>query len=271
MPAIEYLSALDAAPVASSAASTAADWVAVGVIALALAILAWSLRADWSRAAALTVRAAAIGALFATLTVQVAASGWLTRADGPTLDWMVAHRSPNWTLAAKISTIAGAPAIIITIAVVIAAFLTWRSGRIVAGTAILATVAFAAALNTAMKSLISRERPPASTQLVDQINMSYPSGHVAGTTALVGVVLLAYLAGRPSRLRAATAATAAVLIVAVIALTRLYLGVHWLSDTIGGALLGTTVVMASAGFLATARVLHLRGRDPQPRPARGRA
>lgn len=256
VPTIESLAA------ASAPASATAGWVAVAVIALALAVLAWSQRAGWSRVATLAARAAAVGALFATLTIQVAASGWLTRGDGPTLDWMVTHRSSTWTSTAKIITTAGAPVSVYVIVVAIAAFLTWRSRRIVPGAVVLGAVAFAAIVNTAMKSLLDRERPPVITQLVDQINMSYPSGHVAGTTALVGVVLLVYLTSRPNRVRAVAAAAAAVLIVAAIALTRLYLGVHWLSDTIGGALLGTTVVLAIAAMLAARPALDISARPP---------
>ncbi|WP_051461492.1 phosphatase PAP2 family protein [Tomitella biformata] len=252
-------------PLTTPATALAADWIALAVILLACAALVSTVTTSaWTPVGRMWLRTGSVAVLFAALTAQVAASGWLTGGDGPTLDWLMAHRSATWTSIAKFITNAGGPAGTIAIGVVIAAFLTWRTRRVVPGAAVLGTVAIAAVANTVMKSLIGRERPPVLTHLVDETDLSYPSGHVAGTTALVGVVLLVYIAGRPSRVRAGIAAAAAVLVVAVVALTRLYLGVHWLSDTLGGALLGTTVVLAVAAVVTSAPALDIRARARRP-------
>ena len=205
-------------------------------------------------------RAAAVAAMFAALTAQVVASGWLTGGDGPTLDWLIAHRSATWTSIATPITNLGSPAGTAAIGVAVAALLAWRTRRIAPAAAVLGTLAIAGGANTVTKYLVGRERPPALTRLVDPANLSYPSGHVVGTTALAGAVLLVCLASRPSPVRAAIAAAAAVLAVAVVALTRLYLGVHWLSDTLGGALLGTTVVLAVAAVVASTPALDISPR-----------
>lgn len=258
-------SALEALADVSPSSGAAAGWVAVGVIVLACAALMWSASAALGSSVwRLWLRAAAVAAIFGALTAQVVSAGWLTRGDGPTTDWLIAHRSDTWTAIAKLVTNAGGPAGAIAIGVMIAVFLTWRTRRLVPGAAVLVTVAIAAVANTLMKTLIGRERPPAVSHLINETDLSYPSGHVAGTTALVGVVLLVYLAGRPGRVRAGIAALGAALIVVVIALTRLYLGVHWLSDTIGGALLGTTVVLAVAAVVASLPILDIRARTSSP-------
>ncbi|KOG86042.1 membrane protein, partial [Streptomyces varsoviensis] len=44
-----------------------------------------------------------------------------------------------------------------------------------------------------------------------------------------------------------TATAAAAVSVAGVSLTRVYLGVHWLSDVVGGALLGAALLMGAVG------------------------
>jgi membrane-associated phospholipid phosphatase len=72
----------------------------------------------------------------------------------------------------------------------------------------------------------------------DQVNNSFPSGHVMRGVILFG--LLAVLARRmgPPGWWTRLAVPVATLLVTAIAFDRLYLGVHWLSDVIGGLLLG---------------------------------
>jgi membrane-associated phospholipid phosphatase len=84
---------------------------------------------------------------------------------------------------------------------------------------------------------------------------SYPSGNVAGTAALMGALLLVYRGSvRPLLV------VAAPVVVGIIAVTRLYLGVHWLSDTIAGTLVG-------AFFVLGALLVSQLARDRMSQPA----
>jgi undecaprenyl-diphosphatase len=74
--------------------------------------------------------------------------------------------------------------------------------------------------------------------LVTETDFSFPSGHVTGTVALVGATLVVVTF---TRTRARVAALAlAVFVVTLVAGTRLYLGVHWLTDVVAGAIFGWT-------------------------------
>lgn len=75
--------------------------------------------------------------------------------------------------------------------------------------------------------------------LIIQLPNPYPSGHVLRSVFLAGVLVLL----RPTR-AAWTAAGAFVLAMAV---TRIYLGVHWASDVLGGALLGLAALCWAFG------------------------
>ncbi|HEX4489820.1 MAG TPA: phosphatase PAP2 family protein [Acidimicrobiia bacterium] len=88
------------------------------------------------------------------------------------------------------------------------------------------------------------------------IGSSFPSGHAADATALavgVAIVVGAVLVHRPAQRVVVGAAAVAVSIAAGVG--RLVLGVHWPTDVLAGWAigLGTAVVVATAGVLATQR------------------
>jgi hypothetical protein len=87
-----------------------------------------------------------------------------------------------------------------------------------------------------VKALVERERPPVP-HLAPSSGFSFPSGHTAAAAATWAAVVLVLGRGRPFRSKAWLAAGAAAVTVAVAA-SRVLLGVHWLTDVIGGAALG---------------------------------
>ncbi|NMN98638.1 phosphatase PAP2 family protein [Antrihabitans stalactiti] len=244
--------------------------IAVWTIMVASAVVVFSIfaqrraRSELNVAAILgwsCVRIAALIAVFVVLAVQVARSGWLTGADTATLDWFLAHRSVVWTTLAVAVTTVGGPGGVVLIATVLAAGIGWQRRAIGPAMLVLSPVALAAAASTLVKLVVRRERPPVSAHLMTETDFSFPSGHVTATTALAGAVLLVVwmdpAAGTHTRRTARKffAIFAAVAVVAAVMLTRLYLGVHWLTDVLAGALLGTTAVLATA-LVVTAIRLH---------------
>jgi membrane-associated phospholipid phosphatase len=88
-----------------------------------------------------------------------------------------------------------------------------------------------------IKSLLDRPRPPGS--LIATSGASYPSGHaIASAVTAIGIVM-ALTTGR-RRLRWMIAA---VIIAAAVALSRTYLSAHWLTDVLGGALIGAGLAL----------------------------
>jgi membrane-associated phospholipid phosphatase len=120
---------------------------------------------------------------------------------------------------------------------------------------VLAIDAFAViAAYSALKVMFSRERPQLFDKVALPTGYSFPSGHAMSAIGIYGAMAAALIALYP-RARGPVIACAVALI-AAIGVSRVYLGVHWPSDVIGGWLAGVPLLVASA---------HLIHR-PLPRP-----
>jgi membrane-associated phospholipid phosphatase len=89
---------------------------------------------------------------------------------------------------------------------------------------------------------------PQQTRLVHQVFMGgdiYPSGHVANTVVLYGLVAWITLWHRKLVI------TAAVFVCVTVSLGTVYLNTHWLSDVFGGLLAGALVLLALPTALPT--------------------
>jgi membrane-associated phospholipid phosphatase len=107
-----------------------------------------------------------------------------------------------------------------------------------------------------LKAVIDRPRPPGS--LIVTSGASYPSGHaIAIAVTAIGVVLALLPPGR-RRLRWELLAA---LLTFLIALSRTYLGAHWLTDVLGGSLIG-----AGLALFWPAALEQLRARTRRTEP-----
>jgi undecaprenyl-diphosphatase len=94
------------------------------------------------------------------------------------------------------------------------------------------TGAGALVLDPVLKSLVGRVRPVVAHPIATGNGASFPSGHSLGSLVCYGAVLLAFLPGIRPRWRTSARVVIGVVIVAV-GVSRLMLGVHYLSDVIG--------------------------------------
>ncbi|MGW1408963.1 phosphatase PAP2 family protein [Streptomyces sp. NPDC002403] len=130
---------------------------------------------------------------------------------------------------------------LITVAVVA---LWWRGARVLA-LWVAATSVLSALVQQGLKSAVGRERPHWPDPVDSAHYAAFPSGHAM--TAMVSFGLLLWLLrryGAGPRLWRTALVVACVSVVGV-GLTRLYLGVHWLSDVLGGWLFGAALVALS--------------------------
>jgi undecaprenyl-diphosphatase len=109
-------------------------------------------------------------------------------------------------------------------------------------------------LSTLMKIAVARARPDLWIALVSETSYSFPSGHTTMATVFFGGLAAIVFHLSKSRLARVLAALGAFLAALAVAVTRVYLGAHWATDTIAGMLTGLIwVVIFSAATEAMTR------------------
>jgi len=134
----------------------------------------------------------------------------------------------------------------------VAIWLLWRQRAPLALFVVVAATG-SSVLNAEVKTAVGRLRPVLSDPVAHEPGLSFPSGHAQ--TAMVGyAVLLLVLLPALHGVWRRVAVTFALFMVAAIGFSRLALGVHYLSDVVGGYLLGAAWVVAmTATFNAMGR------------------
>jgi undecaprenyl-diphosphatase len=181
----------------------------------------------------------AVGAaiLFAFVAALVA-GGATARFDQAVLLWFSRQSGPRMDALALEITALGAGSVT-TVVLVVASLFLWQTRHRYSAALLWIAVAGGWVLNAALKAGFDRPRPDLFEWRVPYAGMSsYPSGHAM--TAMVLYATLAYLIIRLEPTRALRRLTLVVFgtVIALVGVSRLYLGVHYPSDVIGGFLVG---------------------------------
>ncbi|MGH9264054.1 MAG: phosphatase PAP2 family protein [Acidimicrobiales bacterium] len=185
------------------------------------------------------------GTVFVLLAIG-AAHEWLPW-DRPITKAAVDARTPSTdAVALKVSFLGSTP-VVLSVAFVAAAVAWRRSPRLAVAIVVIALARPLA--EWALKELIGRDRP-VGDRLVAGRGPSFPSGHpMAAASSWCLLPLVVELYARKPLVWWATVVTTWTLAVGVAA-TRVWLGVHWTSDVVGGLLL------AVLGVAVAERIMH---------------
>jgi len=117
--------------------------------------------------------------------------------------------------------------------------LLWIRGKKIEAKDFFRVMLAAAAAVLLLKYLVARPRPPITT--FSEIGPSFPSAHA--TLSLVFFLCIAYFFERhiSSRFWKTLFILLNIAIVALVSISRVYLGVHYVSDVIGGLVLGLLI------------------------------
>ncbi|OGG50631.1 hypothetical protein A3C18_03935 [Candidatus Kaiserbacteria bacterium RIFCSPHIGHO2_02_FULL_54_11b] len=164
-------------------------------------------------------------------------STFVTSLDQSLLEYLFAHRDLATTLVFINISELGSTIFVCGIGLCIALVLALRH-KIAYAIALAVSVLGAGATTLGLKEIVHRARPEAMYQAYIETGYSFPSGHATLAAALYGS--LTYFAWRmmPAGYKRNGLVLVFVTLIALIVFSRLYLGLHYLSDVIAGLLVG---------------------------------
>jgi undecaprenyl-diphosphatase len=162
----------------------------------------------------------------------------LTRWEDGVNQWFVDQRTPTLDLATHIGsylaeTVTCIALLVVTVVVLRAWLVRWRESWTVFAAIVGELLVF-----LVVTALVDRARPDVVQLDAAPPTSSFPSGHVGAAVALYGC--LAVIAHREVRNRALSTAlvTVCVVVPVVVAISRVYRGMHHVSDVVFGAVGG---------------------------------
>lgn len=167
----------------------------------------------------------------------------LVRIDKWIAAWFNAHATPTGRSIFNVVTQLGLPVVYALMGIV--AIYLWRTHQKALLVTWIAANGGGKLLEYVIKNTVHRSRPEYSAAYLHGKSYSFPSGHTMGAT--ICYLLIAYLiAIRPGvdRRGRIIVHVAAIAIIVAVAISRLYLGVHYLSDVLGGAAAGVAWLSA---------------------------
>lgn len=173
------------------------------------------------------------GWLFGGITEDVLHHDPLVDVDGAVSRFLVAHAEPPFTAAMQLVAVAGSPLTMLIAGGALLVGFAWRRCWYEASTLVIAAGG-AWLLDILLQALVGLSRPMAAQPLLTTAASSFPSGPAMGAVAFYGG--LGFLAVRRAGSWSArvTITVAAIVVVLVLGFSRMYLGVHYLSDVLGG-------------------------------------
>lgn len=190
--------------------------------------------------------------LFAGVTEDVVHGDPLTKFDVAVLHVFRTHSTALGDSIFYAISLIGSPLVMAIIGAAVAALLAFRRQWIMLGGWLAAYVG-GELLDIALKHVIQRPRPLGALQFLHGLSFSFPSGHAMGSVFGYGMLAYVMLVTFPGARRRAGVVGAAVMLVLAIGLSRLYLGVHYFSDVVGGYAAGVIWLSACISGVEIAR------------------
>ena len=119
-----------------------------------------------------------------------------------------------------------------------------------------------------LKDMVDRPRPGGG--LIDVSGSSFPSAHAAYSTFYVWLAVTIVLRLRPGMARGAAVIAAGIALTVLVGLSRVYLGVHYLSDVSAGWALGIAAFSLCAAVALVVTTVRQNEPGAAPRPAEDR-
>jgi undecaprenyl-diphosphatase len=212
------------------------------------------------RMALLGVALALVGIPFGLLLHQVTTDGPLTALDDSAARRLNAtlHGDDGAIALLEVVSFLGKP-IFLVFAIGLPGVWVLRNGGRKLAVFLAVTCLGGGLVSTIVKVVVGRPRPQVDEPIIEAFGNSFPSGHSLQAVVCYGALLLVFLPLLEARWRRVAVAGWVVLVLAI-GFSRLALGVHFISDVLGGYVLGAAWLAASVAAFEIWR--EERGRRP---------
>ena len=200
--------------------------------------------------------------LFAEIADEVSEKETLTLIDSALVHALYEMATAQSTAIFRFISLFGSQ-IVFVLTLLVALLYFWKRLWLYLGVWLIALIG-GQALNLLLKALFARARPVFEVPLEIEHNYAFPSGHAM--MSMIAYGMLAYftiLAVKNVRLRILIVFAAA-LVVVLIGISRMYLGVHFLSDVVGGYAAGGLWLATCIGAMNVVRGSTLFGKSHPP-------
>jgi membrane-associated phospholipid phosphatase len=199
----------------------------------------------WLRSLLCLTASACFFVLLVAVAYNIREGGGAIWLDGAIARHVHPHVRPGRTQLALTLTQIGSPIFIVSATLTAALISAIVRRSIWTGIVVTATVGLVGLASTALKQTITAAHPQFAAPIQLSLEHTFPSGHVASALSLMGIVAIA-CGAKPRHLIIWLGIAA---VTAIVAATRIFLGAHWFSDTLGGVFLGCSAVFAGAALL----------------------
>jgi membrane-associated phospholipid phosphatase len=161
----------------------------------------------------------------------------LVHQDGAIDRWFAGHRHPFWNHVTKVATYGAETITVAALGLIAFVLLRWGLGRWQESLFLAVSIIGEVGIFVLTTWLVDRHRPSVPRLDSAPPTSSFPSGHTAAAVSLYGsLAIIAWHTARAGWIRTLATVAAVVLPIAV-ATSRLYRGMHYLTDVLAGALL----------------------------------
>ncbi|HUF97348.1 MAG TPA: phosphatase PAP2 family protein [Ilumatobacter sp.] len=180
----------------------------------------------------------------------------LGNADRDIEEWLVERRTPSRNTLSLVGSMLSETAIKIVVTAIVGVVLLWLLRRWFETLVIAVSLIIEAMIFMTVTLIVARPRPDVPRLDESPVSTSFPSGHVAAAACYGAMAVVLFWHTRRFWLRA-MAVFLTLAIPTAVGVARMYRGMHYLTDVVGGAIIGAMCVVAVTWILKRAEARRL--------------
>lgn len=185
-----------------------------------------------------------LSCIFIIWTILVITNN-LTLFDDKIYQFIISFQNDTLTNIMKVITSLANPLTIVSLCLISLLSLIWKYK---ASIYLIIVTIITTLFNFLTKNIVLRTRPN-HLRLIEETGYSFPSGHAMGSIAFYGFIIFLLSKSKINKNLKIFLSVIIGLTIFLIGISRIYIGVHYPSDIIGGFLLGYIILISSIEFL----------------------